>query len=265
MRTSPTDRLLPAALLLLAASLSAGCTVPQPQNTPVWQRYEKNPATGRGYWIYVPSTYSHEKPAPLIITCHGTPPYDVAEHHIREWKMLGEKNGCIVVAPELIATDGLLGDGPLVGMLADERYILSLISLLGYRYNIDRSNVMITGFSGGGFPTYWVGLRHPEVFSVVAARNANFSRGNLDGWYPDEAIRTSVIVYYGENDPGAIRAQSQNAVEYLRAQGFKVTEREIAGAGHERRPEMAMKFFREHWTVPRGSLAETPPTADAGG
>jgi len=241
----------PLALALLAA---CGCAVTQPQNTPVWQKYFADPITGRGFWIYVPSTYREEIPAPLIISCHGTPPYDVAEHHIREWKMLGERNGCIVVCPELIATDGLIGDGPIVGMLSDERYILSLVSLLQYRYNIDRANVMITGFSGGGFPTYWVGLRHPEVFSVVAARNCNFSQFNLDGWYPAEATKVAVMVYYGQNDPVTIVAQSREAVRYLRAKGFNVETTVVPGSGHERHPEIAMDFFRRNWRASKPSL-----------
>lgn len=239
-----------AAMFVLSAVLG-GCPVPQPQNTPVQQKHLVDPNTGRGFWLYVPSSYKESTPAPLIVTCHGTPPYDVAEHHIREWKMLGEQNGCIVVAPELIGTDGLIGDGPLVGMLANERYILSVISLLSYRYNIDRGNVMITGFSGGGFPTYWVGLRHPDVFSVVVARNCNFSQGNLHGWYPSQAIQTPVMVYYGENDPGAIAGQSRSAIQYLRSRSFNVETTVIPGAGHERHPEVAMSFFRRHWRTPK--------------
>jgi poly(3-hydroxybutyrate) depolymerase len=203
----------------------------------------------------VPSTYREETPAPLIVTCHGTPPYDVAEHHIREWKMLGEQNGCIVVAPELIATDGLFGDGPVVGMLNDERYILSIISQLSYRYNIDRGNIMITGFSGGGFPTYWIGLRHPGIFSVVAARNCNFSESNLDGWYPPEALRTPIIVYYGERDPATIMSQSIEAIAYLRRKGFVNLETYVVpNAGHERYPEVAMDFFRRNKRRPIPSM-----------
>jgi poly(3-hydroxybutyrate) depolymerase len=246
-----------ASRVLLSSVLAgvlAGCAVTQPQDTPVSQAHEIDPTTGRGYYLYVPSTYRHDRPAPLIVTCHGTPPYDVAEYHIREWKMLGERNGCIVVAPALIATDGLLGDGPIVGMLTDEKYILSLISLLGYRYNLDRANVMITGFSGGGFPTFWVGLRHPEVFSVVVARNCNFSRSNVDGWFPPEASSIPVMVYYGQNDPAAIRLQSEEAINYLRSKGFSVTMRVLPNAGHERHPEVAMDFFRKHWRSPQPSL-----------
>lgn len=249
MSTRKVPSMGPWLSLMWAAVLPllAGCAVTQPQNTPVSEFLEVDPTTGRSYYMYVPSTYRHDRPCPLIITCHGTPPYDVAEYHIREWKMLGEVNRCIVVAPNLIATDGLIGDGPLMGMLADERYILSIISRLSYRYNIDRANIMITGFSGGGFPTYWVGLRHPDIFSVVVARNCNFSEPNLDGWFSQDAKGTDIMIYYGEYDPAAIRLQSQAAVRYLRSQGFNVTNRVIPGIGHERRPEVAMDFFRKHW------------------
>jgi predicted peptidase len=236
--------------------LGAGCAVTQPQNTPVNHTFERDPVTGRSFYLYVPSTYTHDKPAPLIISCHGTPPYDVANHHIREWKYLGEQHGCIVVAPELMGTDGLLGNGPVIGMLNSERYILSIISLLSYRYNIDRANVMITGFSGGGFPTYWVGLRHPDVFSVAVSRNGNFNQGNLDGWYPPSAAEIPIKVYWGSNDPGAIQGQCEAAVRYLKAKGFQVESEELPGAGHERKPEVAMRFFRENWNPPRGTMKD---------
>jgi poly(3-hydroxybutyrate) depolymerase len=245
--------------VLAAVVWVAGCAVPQPQNTPVSQRLERDPVSGREYYLYVPSTYRYDCPAPLIVTCHGTPPYDVAEHHIREWKMLGEQSGCIVVAPTLEGTDGIFGDGPVGPMLSDEHFILSIVSQLEYRYNIDRANVMITGFSGGGFPTYWVGLRHPDIFSVVVARNCNFNEGHLDGWYPAEASAvSSVKVYYGENDPVAIQIQSENAIRYLRAKGFAVETSKIPG-GHERHPEVAMEFFRQHWkTAGQGTASARP-------
>lgn len=245
-----------SALLMAGTVLAGGCAVTQDQNTPVWQQFEKDPASERGYWLYVPSSYRHDKPAKLIVTCHGTPPYDIAEHHIREMKMLGEKNDCMVVAPQLMATDGIFGDGPIAGMLPNERRILSIISSLGYRYNIDRNNIMITGFSGGGFPTYWVGLRHPEIFSAVVARNANFSRSNLEGWYPPEAKKIPIFVYYGENDPATIIVQSRNAIEFLRENQFNVTWRMLPGSGHERKPEHAMEFFRKNWRPPDPSLPD---------
>lgn len=242
-------------LTVLVAALAAGCAVPQDQSTPVSERREVDPSTGRGYWIYVPSTYRHDRPAGLIVTCHGTPPYDVANMHIREWKMLGENHGCIVVAPYLQGTDGIIGDGPLIGMLENERRIMSLISLLGYRYNIDLANIMITGFSGGGFPTYWVGLRHPEIFSVVVGRSCNFSVSNLDGWYPPEAARTPVMIYFGSGDLLNIQGQSQEGITYLQQRGFSVESTILPGIGHQRHPEVAMGFFLRNWRPSKPSLS----------
>jgi predicted esterase len=72
---------------------------------------------------------------------------------------------------------------------------------------------------------------------VVVARNCNFSERNLEGWYPPEAIKTAIMVYYGENDPATIRSQSENAIRYLRSKGFQVETAEIPGVGHERHPE----------------------------
>ena len=233
---------------LLALTLLVGCHIPQAQDTRAWQRREIDRVTNRGHYLFIPDTYNSAKPMPVILSCHGTPPFDVADHHIKMWKKLGEENNCIIVAPELVGTDGLLGDGPINAMLADERLILSIISQLGYRYNVDRANMMITGFSGGGFPTYWVGLRHPTVFSTIVAQNCNFSRHNVHGWYPPEARNSNVMVYYGSQDPLTITSQSQAGIEYLREQRFKIETRILEGYGHQRRPDIAMDFFRRHWT-----------------
>jgi dienelactone hydrolase len=196
----------------------------------------------------------------VIISCHGSPPFDVAEHHIRTWKWYGEQHGCIIICPDLVGTDGIIGDGPVYSMIDCERRILSILSTLSYRYNLDRSNIMLTGFSGGGFPVYWVGLRHPELFSVLVAQNCNFNKGNTDGWYPAEAAKkTPVIIYYGETDPLTIQIQSKAGIDYLRSRGFKVETKVIRGerTGHDRHPEIAMAFFKKHWKEPRSTYTES--------
>ena len=151
--------------------------------------------------------------------------------------------------------DGILGAGGRGALLRDEQMILSIVGQLTYRYRIDRRNVLITGFSGGGFPVYFVGLRHPDVFTAIAPRNCNFNANSIHGWYPPEARNTPIKVYYGQNDPGAIRGQSAKAIRYLRDNGFRVVETEVLpGAGHERHPEVAMRFFLRHLRQAKPSL-----------
>ncbi|KPK81867.1 MAG: hypothetical protein AMJ81_10275 [Phycisphaerae bacterium SM23_33] len=237
-----------ALMLVLAAALPAGCDVPQPQNTRTDPRLLIEPITGRVYYLFVPDSYRPEKPAPVVVSCHGTDPFDVAGHHVGEWKKLAENHGCILVCPKLTSSDGIFGSGSIGQLLQDEQLIMTVIGQLHYLYNIDRKNMMITGFSGGGFPVYFVGLRHPELFSAVVARSCNFNEHALDGWYPPEARSTAVMVYYGQNDPGAIRIQSEAALAYLHRAGFRTVETEIIpGIGHQRRPEVAMKFWLDHW------------------
>ncbi len=231
----------------------AGCAVPQDQNTPVDPRLLVEPITGRLYYLYVPSTYRRDRPTPVIVSCHGTAPFDVAAHHVGEWKMLAENYGCLLICPKLTSTDGILGAGDINQLLRDECLIMSIIGQMHYIYNIDRRNIMMTGFSGGGFPVYFIGMRHPDIFSVVVSRSGNFNRNALDGWYPPEAVKTPVMVYYTQNDLGTIKDQSEKGIAYLRSAGFKVTTKVIPGSGHERHPEVAMKFWLEHWngTPPR--------------
>jgi len=251
-------------LMIPFAMLLAGCPVPFKGEVPKGGKtYMVDPATGNSFWIYVPKKYNHKKPVPVIVSCHGTPPFDVAEHHIRTWEWYGEKYGCIVICPDLHGTDGIFGAGPIGGMLNNERIILSIISSLCYKYNIDRSNIMITGFSGGGFPAYWVGLRHPDIFSVIVPQNCNFNRSSIEGWYPPQARDMSVMIYYGQVDPPTIVIQSQNGIEYLRSRGFKVATKVIPG-GHERHPEVAMNFFLKTMRKrpPNGTLATVKKKKD---
>jgi len=224
-----------------------GCAVHQPQNTRTQPKLMVEPTTGGLYYLFVPDTYRRDRPAPVIVSCHGTDPFDVAAYQVGEWKWLAEQHGCILVCPKLKSTDGIFGAGGILQLLRDERLIMSIIGQLHYLYNVDRRNILMTGFSGGGFPVYFVGLRHPDVFSAVVARNCNFNRKAVEGWYPAEAVGTPVMVYYAQNDPGAIRGQSEDGIAYLRGAGFKVETGVVPGSGHERHPEVAMRFWLRHW------------------
>ncbi len=228
-------------------ALLAGCPVPQPQGTPHPPRLMIEPISGRLYYLYVPSGYRRGIPAPLIVSCHGTDPFDVAAHQVGEWKMLAERHGCILVCPKLTSSDGIFGSGAIGQLLRDEQLIMTIIGQMHYLYDIDRRNVLMTGFSGGGFPAYFVGLRHPDVFTTVVARNCNFNYRSVQGWYPPEALKTPVMVYYAQNDPAAIQIQSEAAIDFLRAEGFTVKSAVVPRGGHERTPEVAMRFWLDNW------------------
>ena len=62
------------------------------------------------------------------------------------------------------------------------------------KYNVDRKTVLLTGFSAGGFPMFYTGLRHPELFGMLVAMSCNSSDELFDAIpLTPEARRLQVI------------------------------------------------------------------------
>jgi poly(3-hydroxybutyrate) depolymerase len=249
-------------LSLVMVSGLAGCAVPQDQNVPNREALLTEPHTGRTYFLYVSSKYNRLRPAPMIISLQGTAPYDTATGQVKEWKKLAEDQGAILVCPTLKSSDGILtgpDDGLLAQLLEDERFVMSILSELQYRYNVDRRNVFLTCWSGGGYPLYFIGLRHPDVFTAMCARQSTFRQGALEGWFPDAARRMPVRIFYGTTDFVPIQNECKQAYSFLQAQGFHQLELTTSRGGHERHPELAMEFFLQHWNI--GMSAREPVSA----
>jgi poly(3-hydroxybutyrate) depolymerase len=235
------------AFLLPMAMFVCGCPVTQSQETPVPASHLSESGTGRGYWIYVPSTYSADREWPLVITLHGTHGWDSADAQIREWKALAEQNGIIVVAPELRSVQGIL---PVVHSLwledlqSDETAILAVLDQVSTQYRVDRSAVMITGFSAGGYPLYYTALRHPDKFQMAIARACNSSVELFENVpLTDAARKLPIEIFWGKDDLKAVQDQSWQAFRWLRDHRFYNTERKELQGGHLRRPEIAYQVW----------------------
>jgi len=239
-----------ATILFLFTSVLAGCAVTQEQNVPNPAPLIKEPITGRTYKLYVSSRYNRSRPAPVIISLHGTAPWDTADRQAMEWKKIAEDQGAILVCPTLLSSGGMFppGDTQLHKLLLqDELFLLTILGQLHFKFNIDRRNIFLTSWSGGGFPLWFIGLRHPDIFSAICARQSNFRRSTVDGWYPDAARQMPVLIFYGSSDLAPIVNQSKNAYGYLTEKGFQSVTITTTPGGHVRHPEIAIEFFLRHW------------------
>jgi poly(3-hydroxybutyrate) depolymerase len=250
-------RLAIVAACVLAGAVG-GCIPTQSQDTPVEAMRQTEPRTGAKYWLYKPSYYRADRPWPLVVTLHGTHGWDPADWQIAEWRKLAEDKGLIVIAPELSSVQGIL---PVVRSLwyddlrRDEEAILACIDEACSTLSVDRSAVLLTGFSAGGYPLYYVGLRHPTRFSMLIARSCNCDADMLRSIpVTDDVRRLPVMIFCGKDEPGLlgsspISRDSWDAFRYLREQKCtKVQHTELPG-GHLRRPEMA-------WTIWAKQLPE---------
>ncbi len=237
-------KLISAALVL---SVLTGCAVTQPQKVPREVLHLTDQEFNRDYFVYLPSAFG-KTPLPLVVTCHGTNPWDSARLQINEWKYLAEQNNFVVIAPVIDSARGVIPPAPPEGtniLEKDEQFILKLVRRFVNTPNIDSRAVMITGWSAGGFATYYIGLRHPELFRVVVGRQANFVRE----YYPKDIWRFNpyqpLLIFYGTADLPLIKADAQVAYRFFTEAGQKNVALKAISAGHTRHPEIALEFFQE--------------------
>ena len=254
----PAGRVVPSrrgpspawALVLPLAALLSGCPVTQPQDTPVAQQVRTEPATRTTYSLYVPSTYE-DRPNrrwPLVITLHGSALWDGHRRQVQEWKALAEQRGFLVAAPDLRSAEGILPNPNYKQDLRrDERAILAVRAELIRRYNVNPGRVLLTGFSAGGYPLWWTGLRNPEAFQMLISRAANCDVETLERIELGEGARElPILIYWGKDDP-AMRKQGYAAFRWLRLHECYGTRKDEVEGGHWRRPEIAYRAWRPHW------------------
>ena len=233
------------ALWLAALALAGcfGCPAVTNQPAPGTLVTQKEPDLGHAYHLYVPSYYNAERRWALVVTCHGTPPFDTAAAQLDEWKGVAEQKGFIVAAPELSGTSAILAVTDQAGRQSeDEATILSVVSSLRASRSIDDTRIFLTGWSAGGYAVLYTGLRHPDVFRALAVMQGNFNPAYVEPCVHYLDRLQPILVMYGNVDP--LKDDALKCVEWLKAHDLDPTAIERPGA-HRRDPQPVYNFFAE--------------------
>lgn len=229
-----------------ALSIACGCQVPVNPELPAPTKLVTDPETDGEYYRYVPSGYRPERRFPLVVTCHGTVPWDTAKFQVDEWSPLAEEEDFIVVAPKLKGTRGDFVPPPekqIARQREDEASILAAVRHVKAAYNVAEDQVFITGWSAGGYAVLFTGLRNPDVFRALALRQANFDPLFVKPCEPFLDPHQPIYVLYGSLDVLATD-ESKEALAWMREHRLAVWEHEIYGS-HRRHPRLAYDFFRK--------------------
>lgn len=135
--------------------------------------------------------------------------------------------------------------------------ILRAVDALKRKYNIDETQVYITGISDGGTGVYYLALKEPNLWSSYLPLNGSLAvlrnPGNgADGeMHGNNLVNAPLYVVNGENDQLYPVAQVEPHIAWLKRMGVNVLFRPQPGAGHntawwptEREP--FEKFVHEH-------------------
>ena len=215
----------------------------------------KSAKHGRIYSLIVPSKYSKKRSWPLVISSHGRGGSGKGE--MRPWQALANRHGFIVACPDMVtATHNRPPTSKLPGWKEDDEVVLSIIEFVKARFRVNRRAVMITGFSGGGNPSYHTGLGHPEVFTHICTRGGNFSPQQVP--HDDDVLAAGrkhlrIFIFYGDKDHPLILGEdgrpgaAQAAYDALKAAKYEhVVIEKVTNMGHDSRPEKAATWFAEY-------------------
>lgn len=125
--------------------------------------------------IIVPEGLDADKPAPLIVAMH---PYGgTAEWIVDKWKKVAADAGAILVAPravrKVVGRDGFSWGAP------DEadQLLTAAMKAVEQSHKIDKSKLVLTGFSQGGMMAFTLGVRHADEFVGVIPVAGHYTPG----------------------------------------------------------------------------------------
>ncbi len=94
--------------------------------------------------------------------------------------------------------------------------LVALINQIKAEYNIDETNVSLTGISMGGFGTWELAMTYPHLFHKIAPLCGGGM--NWRAW----ALNMPVRVYHGRRDDVVPISQSEAMVNSIKVQGGRV-------------------------------------------
>ncbi len=255
-RPQPYDPAMRSTCLCLLLLLALGPLTPADAK-------EKAPETGkvvamtttkheRAWSLYVPSKYSKKKSWPLVISSHGRGGSGKGE--MRAWQALANKHGFIVACPDMVtATNHRPAKSSLAPSEEDDQVLLEIFATVSKHFRVNRRAVMVTGFSGGGNPSYHSGLGHPEVFTHICTRGGNFAPQQVP--YDEKVLEAGrkhlrIYIFFGDKDHVLIvgnpdgTGQAFTARDALKKAGYENIEFErVQGMKHQSRPDKAAAWF----------------------
>jgi dienelactone hydrolase len=219
--------------------------------------------------VYLPGGYDTSKKWPVVVQIHGyngmNPEYvrwwsaDM-RHAIADTEFNGHQ-GVIYVEPHGRGNTQYLGLG--------DQDVLRVIQLVKRRLSVDEDRVYLRGDSMGGWGTWNVGTRHPELFAAIApiyggvdyhstlseedlaklTSQRRFLQEKGSSWaLADGLLNMPILVHHGDVDQSVNVDFSRYGVRLLQRWGYNVRYVEMPGYGHEDLNIMTniVNWFLEH-------------------
>lgn len=195
------------------------------------------------YRMYVPYEYDESKEYPVLIVLHGagqrgTDNLGGIKHMVTD--MFDHPNApvaeAIVIAPQCPAAPNQWVDTPwahgnysvdALKMSNELNAVLELLWEIEDKFSTDDDRYYITGLSMGGFGTWDMIMRNPDLFAAAVP-----ICGGADPAYAEEIKDIPIYTVHSTDDPTVPVSGTQAMVKALKEAGSPVIYKELEGHGH---------------------------------
>ena len=236
---------------------------------------------------YLPAGYDPAKKWPLVMQLHGYNPanpvyvgwWSIDARHPNLDTEYADHQQVIFIEPH--------GRGNTQYLALGDNDVMRVIAEAKKHFNVDESRVYLTGESMGGWGTWNVGTRHPDVFAAIApvfggvdyrsqmteeqlaalTPADRFLQERASTWARAEGLNnTPVYIHHGDSDEAVNVEWTRWAVKLLQRWGYDVRYHEYPGRIHETlqtgnsNPNASIPWFLEHTRdpAPRHVRIRTP-------
>lgn len=204
--------------------------------------HHENGRDQRGGWsLYVPENYDEGSSYPLVCALHGGSGH--GRDFLWTWLASARTRGALLLSPTSLGRTWSL-DAP----EADVANIHAMLDVVGKRWHVDRSRLLLTGMSDGGTFCYLAGLGSDSPFTHLAPGSASFSPFLIEMGDRTRIEGLPIYLVHGARDwmfPVDV-ARTANAA--LSAAGAAVCYRELADLSHvwarEENPRVLAWLYR---------------------
>ena len=206
--------------------------------------------------VTIPPDYDGTKPYPLVVSLHG---YGGDSLTWEGWFVKHDTGAPGDVRPGyLVAAPYGRGNAGWRGWARND--VFHVVDEMKKRYNIDENRVCVTGFSMGGYGTWYLAARYPDLWAAASPqaggagldawkRFAN-DNGSAADWKKKLSLSGSemfllenlldlpVVVWHGISDGAVEIENSEAAFDRLRKLGYEAAMLEGVRQGHDIPPSL---------------------------
>jgi len=175
---------------------------------------------------------------PLLVAAHGNGGSGPKE--IKGWLDLARQHNFTIVCPTFLSAVHSMH------VPEDVPYFKDCLHWMENNLQYDKSNVYMTGFSGGGYAVWYLGTTRPDFFRGLFLQSGNFAGYqyydfDISGW-ADKPIH----LIWGTEDSPTVMAQNKQVSDLLQSKSFTNFSTEIIpGAHHQPHHDLVVSWMEQ--------------------